>query len=596
MPDTTPPIVEANPAGGSFPSTVTVTLSGTDDSLGTVTIHYTTDGSTPTTASPVYSATISISTTTTLKFFGVDPTGNQSAIQTDTYTIQTVDTTPPTVTINPSAGSYTATQEISFTADERAYIYFSLDGTDPTTSSTKYVEPFKISTLGTTTVKYIGVDYVGNQSTIQTAAYILSLPTTTAPIFSKINGYQHTAQQIIVGGNSKGGISSGNNSPTIAAMQKLYIRFLFKGVLPNYIYLTKASGNQQFTNITINPIVDSEWQEAIASLTTNNVSAETVGLIIGHDNTGVLDPVILDIDEAYLSNFDYYAITEHVEWIPLGRYFITQWKNDNTSKVITFTANDYFKIFSDTNYAPSAITNLHDLAADVLTKAGVPTNDQYIDTSLSGITVGAFKQNVDSRSAIQQIAIAAQCCVYQDRYGNIVISPFSTIDKASNYLSYPTTQNLIPMPYSGPSTYPLMSTGSGLRNIKYDDMYNPPAITLEQVVRQVTVKVYDANGNSMPDAIYVNPNVTGAGGSSFSIDNTLVISVPMATKIANWYFEETNYSAIFNINWRQNPALECTDVVLLQDPFNSGKQSRIIHQEFDYQGYLVGTTNSRGGI
>jgi len=596
LPDTTAPVVNASPAGGSFQGTISVTLSGTDDSLGVVTIHYTTDGTTPTIASPVYSSPINVTTTTTISFFGVDPSNNQSAIQTMIYTIFAPDTTPPIITISPTQGTYTSSQVITLQANENSVIYYTKDGTTPTTSSPVYEGSFTISALGTTTVKYFGVDFAGNASTVQTTIYTLNLPVAIAPVFSKTNGYSDSAQRIVIGGNSKGGITSGNNSPTIAAQQKIYIRFLFKGILPNYVYLTKASGNQKFTNITVNPMLNSDWQEAIGSITTNNVSAETIGSLIAHDNTGVLDSVTIDIDETYLSNFDYYAITEHVEWIPLGRYFITQWKNDNTSKVVTFTGNDYFKIFSDTNYAPSAITNLHDLAADVLTKAGVPANDQYIDASLSGITVGAFKQNVDSRSAIQQIAIAAQCCVYQDRYGNIVISPFSTIDKVSNYLSYPTTQNLLPMPYSGPSTYPLMSTGSGLRNIKYNDMYNPPAITLEQVVRQVTVKVYDTNGNPMPDAIYTNPNVTGIGGTSFSIDNALVISVPMATKIANWYFEETNYSAIFNINWRQNPALECTDVVLLQDPFNSGKQSRIIHQEFDYQGYLVGTTDSRGGI
>jgi len=596
LPDTTAPVVNASPAGGSFQGTISVTLSGTDDSLGVVTIHYTTDGTTPTIASPVYSSPINVTTTTTISFFGVDPSNNQSAIQTMIYTIFAPDTTPPIITISPTQGTYTSSQVITLQANENSVIYYTKDGTTPTTSSPVYDGSFTISALGTTTVKYFGVDFAGNASTVQTTIYTLNLPVAIAPVFSKTNGYSDSAQRIVIGGNSKGGITSGNNSPTIAAQQKIYIRFLFKGTLPNYVYLTKASGNQKFTNITVNPMLNSDWQEAIGSITTNNVSAETIGSLIAHDNTGVLDSVTIDIDETYLSNFDYYAITEHVEWIPLGRYFITQWKNDNTSKVVTFTGNDYFKIFSDTNYAPSAITNLHDLAADVLTKAGVPANDQYIDASLSGITVGAFKQNVDSRSAIQQIAIAAQCCVYQDRYGNIVISPFSTIDKVSNYLSYPTTQNLLPMPYSGPSTYPLMSTGSGLRNIKYNDMYNPPAITLEQVVRQVTVKVYDTNGNPMPDAIYTNPNVTGIGGTSFSIDNALVISVPMATKIANWYFEETNYSAIFNINWRQNPALECTDVVLLQDPFNSGKQSRIIHQEFDYQGYLVGTTDSRGGI
>ena len=260
MADTTAPIVTASPEGGTFQAAITVTLSGTDDSQGAVTIHYTTDGSTPTTGSPVYSSPINVSATTTINFFGVDPTGNPSAVQTTIYTVVIADTTPPTITVSPVGGTYTASQLISLQSDENAIIYYTLDGSTPTTSSPIYKGPFTISTLGTTTLKYYGIDFAGNASTVQTATYILNLPAPTAPIFSKVNGYKNTGQRIIVAGNSKGGISSGNNSPTIAAMQKVYIRFLFKDILPNYVYLTKASGNQQFTNITINPIIDSDWQ------------------------------------------------------------------------------------------------------------------------------------------------------------------------------------------------------------------------------------------------------------------------------------------------------------------------------------------------
>jgi Chitobiase/beta-hexosaminidase C-terminal domain len=592
--DTTAPVVTASPETAQLTSGATVTLSATDDSGGAVTIHYTTDGTTPTTASPVYSTPITITATTTLKYFGVDPTGNQSIVQTQTYTVLIQDTTPPTITINPSGGTYTASQIVTLTADENAVIYYTYDGTTPTTSSPVYSGPFKVS--DTMTIKYFGVDRAGNESVVQSATYTINLPAPIAPVFSKVNGYLNTAQQISIGGNSKGGVISGYDSPTIAAMQNMYVRFLFKGTLPNYVCLAKASGNQQFTNITVNPITDSDWQEAVGSLVSNNTALETVGLLIGHDNTGVLDPVTILIDEAFLSNFDFHATTEHVEYIPLGKFFITQWKNDYTSKVITFTANDYFKLFSDTNYPPSTITNLHDLAADVLTKGGVPTEDQYIDASLSAITVGVFKDNTDCRTAIQNIAIASQTCVYQDRNGNIVIAPFTTIDKASNYLSYPTTQNFLPEPYTGPNTYPEMSTGSGMREIMYESMYDPPQIELEQVITTLIVKVYDTAGNAMPDAVFTNPTVTGTAGASFTIDNPLIISTAMAQKVANWYFAETNFSAIYTLNWRQNPALECTDVLLIEDPFNVGKQSRIIHQEFDYEGYLTGTTQARGGL
>lgn len=81
--DTTAPTVTASVPTGTYNSTQTVALSANE----TATIYYTLDGTTPTAASTVYSAQISISSTTTLKFFGRDTVGNDSAVQTVTYTI-----------------------------------------------------------------------------------------------------------------------------------------------------------------------------------------------------------------------------------------------------------------------------------------------------------------------------------------------------------------------------------------------------------------------------------------------------------------------------------------------------------------------------
>ncbi len=80
----------------------------------------------PTTSSNVYTGPISITSTTTLKFFAVDLAGNPSPTYTETYTI---DTTTPTANANPTGGLYNTTQNVVITTSEPGTIYYTTNGT-----------------------------------------------------------------------------------------------------------------------------------------------------------------------------------------------------------------------------------------------------------------------------------------------------------------------------------------------------------------------------------------------------------------------------------------------------------------------------------
>ncbi len=166
----------ATPAGGSYCAT-TVSLSASDG-----TIYYTLDGSGPTTGSPVYTGPIDISVDTTLKFMAVDACGNQTATLTEVYDID--DEAPIGLTASPAGGSYCATT-INLTASDGT-IYYTLDGSGPTTGSPIYIMPVDISSV--TTLKFIAVDTCGNPSDTVTEVYDIDTEGPTSLVASPAEG------------------------------------------------------------------------------------------------------------------------------------------------------------------------------------------------------------------------------------------------------------------------------------------------------------------------------------------------------------------------------------------------------------------------
>jgi hypothetical protein len=111
--DNTPPVTTATPAGGTYTTAQSVTLAADE----TATIYYTTDGTTPTTASGKYSVPIYIATNTTLKFFAVDLAGNIEGIKTEIYNL---DVTPPTTTASVATGLYNSDISVTLSCNDNS--------------------------------------------------------------------------------------------------------------------------------------------------------------------------------------------------------------------------------------------------------------------------------------------------------------------------------------------------------------------------------------------------------------------------------------------------------------------------------------------
>jgi Polysaccharide deacetylase/Chitobiase/beta-hexosaminidase C-terminal domain/Bacterial Ig domain len=153
-------------SSGWYGDPVSVSLSAADGGSGVAAIRYTTDGSEPTAASPLYTGPFTVSSTTTVKYRAWDKADNVEA--TKSRTIQ-VDTAAPTSSIACdgsacSSSAYAADVSVTLSASDGesgvSVIRYTLDGSDPTASSTAYSGPITVSE--TTTVKYRAWDDAGN--------------------------------------------------------------------------------------------------------------------------------------------------------------------------------------------------------------------------------------------------------------------------------------------------------------------------------------------------------------------------------------------------------------------------------------------------
>jgi glucosylceramidase len=161
-----------SPAPGTFTSAQMVSLADTTTGAS---IYYTTDGSTPTASSTLFSpsASIAVSTSTTIKAIAVASGYSNSAVASGTYTINLPAAATPT--FSPSPGTFTTAQSIGLAdATAGAKIYYTVDGTTPTTGSTLFAASAPIAVADTTTIKAIASASGYSNSAVASGTFTIS--------------------------------------------------------------------------------------------------------------------------------------------------------------------------------------------------------------------------------------------------------------------------------------------------------------------------------------------------------------------------------------------------------------------------------------
>ncbi len=158
---------------GTYTTSQTVTIS---DTTAGASIYYTTDGSTPSVSSTWYTGPIIVSSSETLQAIAVASGSTKSAVASASYVITLSAAATPTFSL--ASGAYTGSQTVTISdATRDATIYYTTNGTTPTTSSSVYSDAITVSASETIEALAVASGYAN--SSVASATYTINSPVPT---------------------------------------------------------------------------------------------------------------------------------------------------------------------------------------------------------------------------------------------------------------------------------------------------------------------------------------------------------------------------------------------------------------------------------
>jgi len=164
-------------------------------------VRYTTNGSTPTASSSLYTGPLTVSATEKIEAVGFASKYNPSSVASAAYTIAPVAATP---VFAPASSGYHTAQTVTMTdATAGASIYYTTDGSAPTSKSTLYKGPITVG--ASQSFSAIALAAGGTASAVGKAWYTILLPTAT-PVANPVAGTYSSIQQVKLTDSTPGAV------------------------------------------------------------------------------------------------------------------------------------------------------------------------------------------------------------------------------------------------------------------------------------------------------------------------------------------------------------------------------------------------------
>jgi len=333
------------------------------------------------------------------------------------------------------------------------------------------------------------------------------------------------------------------------------------------------------------------------------------------------------------------------EQVTLGEFWTTEWNVPEDKLFVSLTAQDKLTLLGQSLYRTSVLkydVTLYELAEDVLTDAGLATNEYVIDTALQNyiIPYGYFKV-MTHWQALQRIAQACLGYIYCGRDGRIHIKAFDTMFQGgsvasltkSNYFKksnpiqqkeivnyvevtiYPLTEETqTETIYDSSVPIPIEADETKTVTIEYKEIPSEVTITAKQSPAGFTitnidyyswgadVTVYSPNAGDFILKADGNPikqtgkeiaivtdetSIKEHGVLKYTIQNChLIQKREHAEELANKAIQISSLPRrTFTIDWRGDPTLELGDKISVTDDFETA-DCYIVRQEFQYDGTL----------